>query len=251
MRLHTVLHRLFSICLVLAIGYACSAPLAGANGDCSSRLAVAYMELMKLGDQGTPDADEVAKKRQSLALALRQCPVSDEGISVPLMGIWSREQLEIAADEVYWVSTHMNLVREQAQRSDTTRLYPLHIAAGFGSREMVELLISSKFDVNQKRKNGETPLMVSAYMNLQTAGANSKALIEAGADVNAIADNGSTALYYAVFQGDIRLTRILLDAGANVHPAGSDDNSIVDMATKRGDPSIVALIVHSNAAGNH
>ena len=45
------------------------------------------------------------------------------------------------------------------------------------------------------------------------------ALIAAGADVNAASTGGSTALHFAVQQGDVPIAKLLLAAGANVHAA--------------------------------
>jgi hypothetical protein len=238
------LHRLSwvvaSISLTCLVAYGACA--ANRNEDCSSRLAIAYMRLMNMSRQGIPDPKVVEQNRHLLLIASHDCPVPDGGLKVPMMGTWTRGTFAIAANDLSWVSHNANAIRDEARAAGEARLYPLHVAAGFATRPMVELLISRGFDVNQREPGGETPLMVSAYLDLQTDSENSEALIKAGADVNAISDNGSTALFFAVAQEDAPLVATLLHAGALVRAGGKSDYSVITLTRKHGNAKIVALI---------
>jgi ankyrin repeat protein len=76
-------------------------------------------------------------------------------------------------------------------------------------------LIEAGADVNAKDNNGSTPLFFCALKgHVEVA----RALIEAGADVNAKVDNGDngvTPLYVCAQEGHPEVARALIKAGSN------------------------------------
>jgi ankyrin repeat protein len=56
-----------------------------------------------------------------------------------------------------------------------------------------------------------TPLLDAAYFGHEAV---ARALIEAGADVNKMKDNGVTPLFFATRNGHAAIVQILKDAGA-------------------------------------
>ena len=83
---------------------------------------------------------------------------------------------------------------------------PLHLSARNGHLKVARALIEAGADVNAKEDDRCTPLHLSARDgHLKVA----RTLIEAGADVNAKDKGGCTPL-----QGSMTIVRILLDAGA-------------------------------------
>jgi ankyrin repeat protein len=86
--------------------------------------------------------------------------------------------------------------------------------------DAVKSLLARKADVRAKEApQGHTALM-QAVANKHVAVA--RALIEAGADVNAHANSGFTPLMFAAQQGDMEATRVLLAAGARVNDATTE-----------------------------
>ena len=68
------------------------------------------------------------------------------------------------------------------------------------------------------------------------------ALIEAGADPNAKADN-ITPLGSAVLVGEVHAVRYLLSVGADPHArVGDDGREMVDVASNRHNPEFEAMI---------
>ena len=69
-------------------------------------------------------------------------------------------------------------------------------------------------DVNAVANNGYTALIISAYNGQKSA---VKLLIERGANVNAKSKDGYTALIYAAFGGHAKIVEELVQSGAAVN----------------------------------
>lgn len=86
-----------------------------------------------------------------------------------------------------------------------------------GSSKQIINAIKNGANVNAKDEDGVTALMWTVINSNNTLKA-VKALIEAGADVNAQEYQfGSTALIFSVDRKDSRFTEVLLEAGADVN----------------------------------
>src|SRR5271155_102864 len=102
---------------------------------------------------------------------------------------------------------------------------PLHLAAFFGRIPVVELLLARGVPVNEVSRNPSAlrPLHSAvAHRQPQVALEIARALIAAGAEVNAAQQGGWTALHAAALHGNVPLVRLLLDAGA---PAGAKNDT--------------------------
>ena len=80
-----------------------------------------------------------------------------------------------------------------------------------GSADFIDL---GAIHVNSQRAGGNTPLKIATVRGDAALVA---ALIDAGARVNAINEDGVTALHHAVAQGHLAVTQLLLNAGADRH----------------------------------
>ena len=69
-----------------------------------------------------------------------------------------------------------------------------------------------------------------------------KALIAAGADVNARGDLGNTPLHCAVVQGHIETVKLLLENGASPKERNEFGESVIDVANSQADTEIARLI---------
>jgi hypothetical protein len=71
---------------------------------------------------------------------------------------------------------------------------PLHLAAWAGSKEITDLLLADKADVDARDSGGLTPLHVAARNGREDVAAT---LLAHGADINALTPYGTTPLFYA------------------------------------------------------
>ena len=96
---------------------------------------------------------------------------------------------------------------------------PLGLAAFFGRREAVELLLARGGEVNTHARH---PFHVAA-LHAALAGPQAtiaRLLVDAGADVNARQQAGIAPLHETAQNGDLELSQLLLDHGAD--PSATD-----------------------------
>jgi hemoglobin len=95
----------------------------------------------------------------------------------------------------------------------------LHFAAGAGCLEVVAFLLQLGVDPNIRGRGDHTPLYCVANECASEAGPDVvRALVEAGADVNACGGvTRATALHMAARRGHVEIARALLDSGAAVN----------------------------------
>jgi ankyrin repeat protein len=92
-------------------------------------------------------------------------------------------------------------------------------------------LIDSGVDVNQAEGNeGRTALMQAVWLgNLK----NIKLLIDSGADVNAKDKHGRTALMEAAYWGYVDAVNMLIEAGADIDAKSDLEMTALDFATRK------------------
>ena len=90
---------------------------------------------------------------------------------------------------------------------------PLHYAAFYGHKDVLELLLAKGADVNAKEDDDKTPLHFAAIKGRKEA---VKLLLAKGADVNAKEDTGETPLHYAAIFGYRDVAELLLANKADV-----------------------------------
>ena len=146
----------------------------------------------------------------------------------------------------------------------------LMLAARTGKTDAVRLLIEARADVNEKEHWGGTTALMWAVA--EGHGEAARLLIAAGADVNArshyvAAANGRgfegrtpaasrteekveefasgwlTPLMFAARDGSVELTRILVDAGADVNAVAGDGKTALALAIFNGGYDVASLLV--------
>lgn len=112
-------------------------------------------------------------------------------------------------------------------------------AANDGDLPAVQTFLSQGADVNAMDDNGKTALIAAAFKN-HTEVVNF--LLENGADVNAKNNSGKTALIVAAFKGYTDVVKLLLEKGADTNVKANNGDTALTVAEKNGHIEIVHLL---------
>ena len=127
-------------------------------------------------------------------------------------------------------------------------------AAAQGAVDVVKALVLAGADVNAVSSTGVTALMLAViYENADTPDT-VNALVEAGADINAADENGVTALMHAANSRALAAgradVRALAAAGADVNAANCDGETALMFASESGNADAVNALVAAGADVN-
>jgi len=117
----------------------------------------------------------------------------------------------------------------------------LHYAAFFGGADAAEALIDAGADLEAVSRNG----MGVRPLNSSAAGRHddvSRLLVERGADVNAAQEQGFTPLHAAAQNGDADLVAVFLAAGADKDARLDDGRTAADVALEAGHEALAELL---------
>lgn len=104
--------------------------------------------------------------------------------------------------------------RHRINEFDMAGLAPLHVAASHGNETCIRMLLEAGGQCDMRsRPAGHTPLFIAAYRGHQDC---VRTLLSMGADSNALAGNGASALLAAIDGEHVDIVRLLLQAGADV-----------------------------------
>jgi hypothetical protein len=87
---------------------------------------------------------------------------------------------------------------------------PLHLAVEADAKETIQLLLKAGAQVNRRNAVGMTPLYCAMTPEI------AQLLVDAGADVNAAADEAGSPLHYFVPMRNLAMVRFLVQAGADI-----------------------------------
>ncbi len=115
---------------------------------------------------------------------------------------------------------------------------PLHLAAFFGQREIAEVLLDAGADVRAVARNSEANLAINAAAAGPRADRRPEIvalLIARGAPVDGRGSpDAHTPLHEAAFNGDLPLVRVLLASGADRSLRTGEGETALDIAVKHG-----------------
>lgn len=123
----------------------------------------------------------------------------------------------------------------------------LHFAAFFAQSAAARALVVAGADVNAVARNSfkVAPLHSAvSSSDVETV----RLLIEHGADVNAPQQQGFTALQAAAGHGMMEILDLLLAAGADVHAKSDDGKTALAMALEKSQPAAAARLRAAGAA---
>jgi uncharacterized protein len=119
---------------------------------------------------------------------------------------------------------------------------PLHLAAFFGHRGAVEVLLDRGADIRVRSRNEMTNTPLHAALAGQGVAAVVEVLLARGAEVNARAATGVTPLHLAASRGTLELAEALLDRGATAEARLDDGSTPAEMAAARGHDLVAEVL---------
>ena len=125
---------------------------------------------------------------------------------------------------------------------------PLGLAAFFGHRDAVEILLDHGAKIDMAATNPAFPFV--PLHSAMSAGHRPivDLLLERGADVNAREGGGMTVLHEAAGLGKLDYVRLLLDRGANPAAKTDDGKLPEDFARQRNFAAAAEVLAHARAA---
>ncbi|KAL1742745.1 ankyrin repeat-containing domain protein [Schizophyllum fasciatum] len=132
----------------------------------------------------------------------------------------------------------------EAQSSRAYAFTPLHFAARYGRRAVVDLLLDRKAAIDSRDQDGMTPLHCAASHGQSDVVA---ALLQRGANIAAVDNSGWSAVHFAVDNGHLSSIETLLEAGADANARSNDGQTPLHRAAKKVRPDVIRLLVRRGA----
>lgn len=130
---------------------------------------------------------------------------------------------------------------------DATGRTPLHVAALFGKKDVVIVLLANKADVTAKANGGQTPLLWAASNGNKDVVA---LLIENKAEVDAKDNNGWTPLEKAAADGRKEAVELLLANKADINARNNSGVTALIAAAANNHKEVVQLLLANQAEVN-
>ena len=128
----------------------------------------------------------------------------------------------------------------------------LHFAAGAGCLELVTLLLRLGVDPNLQGRGRDPLYCVANECASETGPEVVRALVRAGADVNACSGvMRATALHLAARRGHVEIARTLLDSGAEVNPRNRKGDTPLQRAINCRKNEVSQLLLERGAVGTN
>jgi ankyrin repeat protein len=118
---------------------------------------------------------------------------------------------------------------------------PLHLAAFFGHKNVVECLLrhGARTDSTSNNPTANCPLHAAVVTGRTEI---VEVLLREGSDVNAAAGGGWTPLLLAAGSGNEEMTKLLLEQGANRDAQNHEGETALSLAIKKNFQSIATLL---------
>jgi serine/threonine protein kinase len=123
----------------------------------------------------------------------------------------------------------------------------LHYAAMNAHKDVVELLLANNIEVDATNLDGDTPLDYAAMKGHNDI---IKLLLAKKANVNATDKLGTDALHFAAQEGHTDVVELLLDNKAEVNAKNNKGQTPLQLAAKNGYKEVAALLLANKADAN-
>ena len=123
----------------------------------------------------------------------------------------------------------------------------LSTAVEEGILPAVQEIVEAGASVNKLDQNGNTPLIIVSYFGHIDV---LRFLIKAGANVNQAINGGDTPLYMAAQNGHVNVVKVLVDAGGSVDQADDIGTTPLSIASQQNHVNMVKALVEARANGN-
>eukprot|EP00752_Nemacystus_decipiens_P007696 g6879.t1 len=127
----------------------------------------------------------------------------------------------------------------------TTGHTPLHVAAGWGKTDLVQLLLLKGADKDALDNEEMTPLVLAGYQGHVAA---AQALLAAGADANHRCREYKTpVMHVAAQEGHVEILRALIKHGADVAAVDTDGRTALHIAASFATSEAVDMLVEAGS----
>ncbi|OQV12786.1 Ankyrin-1 [Hypsibius exemplaris] len=185
--------------------------------------------------------------RRLLALGVAVTSSSEQPTSKNSLVKATHAEAGLTALHLACLAGHENLVRMLLLQSDlkvdavsnATGSTALHLAAAKGHSSVIHLLMGHA-DLNIRDKRGRSAIMlasVSGFTELVDS------LVYQGGDVNALDDNGWSALHFAASTGELATARVLIGHGAFSLAKTADGRTPLSLAAALLKPDILKYLL--------
>lgn len=215
------------------------------NADCVQALLDAGAYLTCADHTGKTPAHEavIGDNDEVLALLIKA------GINLYIPDRDGKTALHMAADlgcvECFNLMVGMDSFIAVKDMLDNRGWSPLRYAAFGGHTEIVEALLANECSVNRRCKD-ERHILHDAVKGLDN-GPVILALLEAGAEIEAVDDDLMTPLHAAVKANRDKTVRMFLDAGADVDAGDKDGATPLHHAVFKSHPEVVKALLDGGA----
>ena len=150
----------------------------------------------------------------------------------------------ISRSSIDVLSLMLDLGADVNGSDDDSKLTTLHTAARYDRQAAAALLLDRGADIHAVTQEGITPLHRAVrYDNPSTAAL----LLDRGADIHAVTQEGITPLHVAAGYGSSTTVTLLLDRGADIHAVTENGVTPLYWAAWYDNPSTAALLLDRGA----
>lgn len=148
----------------------------------------------------------------------------------------------VALDDTPAVARHVLDAPDAIRRHSVDGWTPLHLAAFFGQRDALLVLIGLGAPIDSISENPMQNTPMHAAIAGPAGEQMAPLLIGFGADVHHVGGSGITALHLAATRGFNGLTRLLMARGVDRSLKTEDDKTAADLARERGHLDVAQLL---------